>query len=237
MELPTSQIENLNSTEESFDFKIYMICSEQTDKVYIGSTKQTLEDRFSVHKSQAKRTDKYCRSRLLLNNFTDCRIVLIEITTKENRLVRERYWIEHYVDRAVNCQIPGRTKKQYYQQHADEYKEYNRDYYQQHIDELKEKQKEYYQQHADEYKEYNRDYYQQHIDELKEKQKGYYQQHAAEYKKYNRDYYQQHIDEIKERNKEYRSTKITCACGATIRTDSKSKHLRSKKHQDYLLSI
>lgn len=50
---PANQIDT-NSLNENLDFQIYMICSQQTSQVYIGSTKQTLEARFSKHKSGAK---------------------------------------------------------------------------------------------------------------------------------------------------------------------------------------
>jgi hypothetical protein len=184
MELTTSQFDT-NSVEENLDFKIYKIYSDQTDKVYIGSTKQPLWKRFSVHKSEAKRTDKKCTSRVLLNEFTDCRINLIENCSKENKVVRERYWIEHYGERAVNGNLPGRSQKERTHQHADEIKEWQKEYHHRNADQIKAKRKEYYHRNA---------------------------------------------DQIKAKHKEYSSTKITCACGAIIRIDSKSKHLRSKKH-------
>jgi len=120
------------SVNENGDFKIYMISSSQTNQVYIGSTKLTLEQRFSRHISHAKNTKIKCISRVLINNFSDCKIDLIEYTTKENRSQRERYWVEYYCDRAVNRWLPGRTKK-----------EYNKKWYQQHTEQHKERMKEY----------------------------------------------------------------------------------------------
>jgi hypothetical protein len=131
------------SLNENGDFKIYLISSSQTNRVYIGSTKQSLEQRFSRHKSHAKDTKIKCRSKVLINNFSDCKIDLIEYTTKEDRLQRERFWIEYYCDRAVNIQIPGRTMKEYRLQHAAQIKEQMKEYYQQHAEEIKEQKKEY----------------------------------------------------------------------------------------------
>jgi hypothetical protein len=136
MESP-NQSTNL-SVNENRDFKIYMISSSQTNQVYIGSTKLTLEYRFSNHKSDAKNTKYKCKSRVLINEFSDCKIDLIEYTTKEDRLPRERFWVEYYGDRAVNRQIPGRTQKEYNQQHAEEIKEQKKEYYQQHAEQKKE---------------------------------------------------------------------------------------------------
>lgn len=79
-----------------------------------------------------------------MNNFSDCKINLIEETTKENRSIRERFWVEHYGDQVVNRQIPGRTNKIYKQQHSEELKEWNKQYYQHHADEIREKQKEWH---------------------------------------------------------------------------------------------
>jgi hypothetical protein len=190
------------SVNENRDFKIYLISSSQTNKVYIGSTKNTLEQRFSLHKSHAKNTKYKCRSRVLINEFSDCKIDLIEYTTKEDRLPRERFWVEYYGDRAVNRQIPGRTQKEWYQQHAEEMKENYKEYYQQHAEEIKERMKEYNQQHAE---------------EIKENYKEYYQQHA---------------EEIKERMKEYSAVRINCECGTSYTRNNKTRHLQSKKHKD-----
>jgi hypothetical protein len=120
------------SVNENLDFKIYLISSSQTNKVYIGSTKQSLGQRFSEHISHSKDTKYKCRSEVLINEFSDCKIDLIEYTTKEDRLQRERFWVEYYGDRAVNRCLPGRTKK-----------EYTKEYYQQHAEEIKEQRKEY----------------------------------------------------------------------------------------------
>jgi len=169
MEQPNNQNTNVDdSIDENVCFKIYIISSGQTNKVYIGSTKQSLEQRFCVHKSHAKAKNK-CKSRVLINNFSDCKIELIEYTTNDLRLQRERFWIEYYGDRAVNRQIPGRTKKEYYQQHEEQIKEYLKEYKQQHAEEIKDYKKEYYQQHAEEIK----DYYQQHAAQIKERMKEY----------------------------------------------------------------
>ena len=129
MEQPNNQNTNIvDSIDENVCFKIYIISSGQTNKVYIGSTKRTLEQRFSEHISDAKDTKyKYCKSRVLINEFSDCKIDLIEYTTKDLRLQRERFWVEFYSDRAVNRCLPGRTQK-----------EYNKEWYQQHVERIKE---------------------------------------------------------------------------------------------------
>jgi hypothetical protein len=50
--------------------KIYKIVSDQTDKVYIGSTVRLLENRLSSHVSETNK----CKSNDIILNCTDYRI-------------------------------------------------------------------------------------------------------------------------------------------------------------------
>jgi hypothetical protein len=62
-----------------------------------------------------------------------------------------------------------------------------------------------------------------------------------EYREQNREKYQEACKKYRENNKEkikqLNSQKLTCECGATFRYDGKSKHLKSKSHQEYLNSL
>ena len=49
---------------------------------------------------------------------------------------------------------------------------------------------------------------------------------------YKKEYYEKNKDEIKEKKKQ----KYTCDCDSTITKDSKSKHEKSKKHQNFINS-
>jgi len=53
-------------------------------------------------------------------------------------------------------------------------------------------------------------------------------------KEYNKQYYLDNIDKIKDKIKEYSSQKYTCDCGSVMRLGEKSRHLKTKKHQNYL---
>lgn len=94
--------------------KIYKITSQYTTDVYIGSTCQSLADRFSQHKTDCK-NDKKISSREIVK-YEDCNMELIELypcESKEELLKRERYWIEKHSKTKVNKQLPTRTKKEY----------------------------------------------------------------------------------------------------------------------------
>jgi len=114
-------------------YKIYKITSSQTDKVYIGSTKQTLNTRFSKHKYRLD-----CSSKSIIA-FGDAEIELIEEVDEQNRLIRERHYIESYGEQCVNEIIPFRTK--------EETTEYNREH-----------NREYYETNKEQMNEYNREY-------------------------------------------------------------------------------
>ena len=103
--------------------KIYKIVDNTNDNVYIGSTCKTLKYRLSKHECDYKRFLKGIFNNvtsfdILKNN--DYKIELLEncnIKTKDELLVRERYFIEN--NECLNKCIPGRTVKQYYNDNKD----------------------------------------------------------------------------------------------------------------------
>ena len=79
---------------EMFIYKIY---SDKGDKVYIGSTIQSLTKRFSHHKSHsANGKGGRCTSYDLFDEYgaENCKIDLLEECEPEKRYERERFWIE-----------------------------------------------------------------------------------------------------------------------------------------------
>ena len=83
--------------------KIYKIVSQNTDKIYIGSTcVKTLGIRFSHHKTHYDRYNRNlssCISSFEILNFPDACIELIETfpcTSKIELLTRETYFIDLY---------------------------------------------------------------------------------------------------------------------------------------------
>jgi len=101
---------------------IYKIWSEKGEKVYIGSTTQPLHRRMITHTSS-----KRCMSNRLFKEYgiDSCKIEAIEEVKVDECCQRERYWIEFYKEKAVNCKIPGRTKKEWEDQNVHRRKEMN----------------------------------------------------------------------------------------------------------------
>lgn len=109
--------------------KIYKIVSDETDKIYIGSTTKTLEERFKGHKYDFKYKHIYFTSYEILK-YPDARIELIcefPCNSKEELEKEEGNQIRKYFNICVNEVIPGRTNAEYYQDHKEYYKEWRKE--------------------------------------------------------------------------------------------------------------
>ena len=98
--------------------KIYKLVSNETDKIYIGSTCRSLRKRFFDHKdgfNSSKKSDRYVSS-FTLFKLGPVDIILIEnypCDDKQQLHARERYWIEFNKGITVNLILPTRTREQY----------------------------------------------------------------------------------------------------------------------------
>jgi hypothetical protein len=102
--------------------RIYKLTSQQTPKIYIGSTKLSLNTRFILHKTKFKNQVKYITANEILQ-YPDCSIELIEECnmTKDELKRREGDYIKQHD--CVNKNIAGRNLKQYYLDNVEKYKE------------------------------------------------------------------------------------------------------------------
>ncbi len=104
-------------------FKIYKIVDNTNGDVYIGITKLKLYQRLNNHKQDFKRGSTSISRDIIKNG--DYRIELIEETDDKTR---ERYWIEN--TNCINITIPGRTRKEHYEDNKKRLTERNRNYQQ-----------------------------------------------------------------------------------------------------------
>lgn len=111
-------------------YTIYKISNPNTDKIYIGSTKQPLDVRKSKHFNHFRTFNqglmtRYCSAyELLQGNPIFEQIEIIDTEDKKQALERERYYIELYRNICVNRHKPIRTnieKVQYYRQRANQF--------------------------------------------------------------------------------------------------------------------
>lgn len=139
--------------------KIYRVVCPCVDQPYIGSTAQSLKERFRKHKYKF-----YCG---IL-----CAIILIEdfpCSSKLELLIRERFWINYYNENGgtLNIQLPTRTYKEWTKDNKDKIKKYrivNND-----------KIKKYRIDNKDKTLQYSKKFYEDNNEKIKEKYKKYYE--------------------------------------------------------------
>jgi hypothetical protein len=111
-------MEDINKFENG---KIYKIVSDLTDKIYIGSTILTLNERLSKHKNKFNSTKSVELTKL--ENF---RIELIENFPCDNKYdleAREAYHIRKHKKLCLNKAIPHRTGEEYRNDNKDKISE------------------------------------------------------------------------------------------------------------------
>jgi len=178
--------------------KIYNLRSKQIDKIYIGSTTTTLENRFKKHKNDFNRYKKekfsYVTSFELLK-YEDCKINLIkefpcnyksELFDEEGRIQRENKEI------IVNKIIQGRTDKQYREDNKEKIKKYRED----NKEKMKSYAKQYQKENKEQIKNHRKEYWSKNKEQINEKRKG-------KNKTYGKKYREKNKDQIKKYKKEY----------------------------------
>lgn len=203
------------------DGKIYRLVSKTTGSQYVGSTTQPLSKRLHGHKRDYDRwkggyTGKGYVSSFRLFEEGEVEVFLLEdysCDRKEQLHARERHWVEN--TECVNRHVPTRTAK--------EWREANKEH-------LAELQKQYTEKNRESVKSKNKEYYHQHRDALYEKQKQRRKANADKWSDYNKQYYQTNREKVLEKGKE----RVNCGCGSELRKPDLARHLRSKKHQEWL---
>lgn len=183
------------------EYKIYQIVCNETDEVYIGKTTQTLGERLRQHRLNSNSTNSkqiILRGDYVMSQIDEC-------DTEEESIELEAFYIRN-TDNCVNINIPGRTKKEYYEENKDE---------------ILIKRKEYYDENKDEITIRKKKYREENIDKVKEQDKKYYEENK---------------DKILIKNEERSKVKYTCKCGSIIRKDSKAKHEKTLIHLNYINS-
>ena len=105
-------------------YSIY--CIEDCNSLkYVGSTEQTLEERFRQHKC---RSGNSCSSKKL--NLHECKIYSLETCNESERSEREKYWINK-IDCVNTNKLnfdQGECLKKYYQANKQKISEYGKAY-------------------------------------------------------------------------------------------------------------
>lgn len=201
-------------------FNVYKLECNITGLVYYGSTRQTLNQRLSEHKSKYKSYLKgtrksSCSSFEVLKN-NNYKTTLLETCFNVPHMIeRETYYKEHNecVNKKTPC-VPGRTQKEWYEDYKEKIAEKVKKKYEKNKEKILEKMKEYHEKN-------------------KEYKKEYYEKNKEVIAQYHKKKYEKNKESISEKKKE----KYTCECGSTLRKDDKSRHERTIKHQNYLKNL
>ena len=184
--------------------KIYSIRSHETDEIYIGSTTQTLSQRFAKHRcDMKKRKDGKCKytTSFKILEYPTCYIELLENYSCNSREELEKKEGEYIRSmECVNRCVAGRTQKEYRQDN---------------IDIVRERERQYARDNSNHIKEYKKQYRLDNADKIKEQTKQYRLDNA---------------DKIKE----HANQKHNCECGGSYTHKNIRRHEKTKKHQAYI---
>lgn len=122
--------------------KIYMIITDNSGDIYVGSTIQTLKARLQKHESYY-RTGKYCSSQEILKH-GDYKIVLIKNYPCSSKLELEEEEGKFQRDMVcVNKRIASRTPKQWREDNKEAINNKNKEYNIKNCEVISDYQKEY----------------------------------------------------------------------------------------------
>ena len=194
--------------------RIYKICSNLSDKIYVGSTTQSLAQRLSEHIRDYKiylkdNTQKFMMSYEIIK-LNDAYISLIEECNFNNRQQlhkREGEVMKEYNNIIVNKLIAGRTIKQWGIDNKEELIKYRLD----NKESIAEKVKQYYETNKQ---------------SILTQQKQHYETNKQSVLEQKKQYYEINKQSILEQRKQT----FLCNCGKTLTICHKFKHEQTTKH-------
>ena len=112
--------------------KIYKLINFINARVYVGSTIQSLDQRFAVHKCKSKKyPDIKVYQHIAEIGWDNISIELLEkypCANQKELNMRERYWCER-LESDLNDEVPSRLMSEYQEEHKEEKKAYDHDRY------------------------------------------------------------------------------------------------------------
>lgn len=204
--------------------RIYIIRNTKNDKVYVGSTTQSLSKRFSVHVSSTINPKKqnykiYVAMREIgINHFYIELIEMYPCDSKKELRSREGHWIRHFQscdkEKGYNHRIAGRSYKEYCEDNRERKLEYHKEHYQKHREK----------RIADSRVRYasNKKAILAQMKEFRDKNKSIIKERRKLYR-------EKYRDQINATKRE----KVVCECSSQVSRVHLSRHRSSKLHQDW----
>lgn len=225
--------------------RVYKIIHMQSNICYVGSTFNTIRDRFYRHQTGFRHweSDKG-KNKLSIYPFfkqygiDQFKMVLIkeyQVCDKNHLEVYEQLWINKLkpINKKSSFSIKYLSKKQYRTEHAEEIKEAQHKYHIENREVLLEKSKQYRAEHKEQIVESRQKYYADNDEKVKAKSTQYYEENKAKV-----------LERVKNRwatnkfhvnaKRDEKNIMITCECGAELRKYGKGAHIKTKKHLDLM---
>lgn len=229
--------------------KIYTIrCKTDDTMIYVGSSIQPLYKRLCEHKSRGI-YDNRLIYKTINNNWDNWYIELYELypcSCKEELNKREGEIIREIG--TLNCEIAGRTQREYYEDNKEYILNYHKIYHTNNKEKILAYGKEYYKYNKErqveyriEYRnknkevqaEYHKEWRENNKDKIKDRDKEYYENHKEHVQQIKKEYYENNKDKISKQMKE----KITCKCGCIVNKNNLIRHRNSQKHLDLINKV
>ena len=191
--------------------KIYCIRNHINDKIYVGSTCQSLSKRMAYHRQDCMKSNRYntliykMMSDLGRDNFY---IELIEEYPCENsnQLTRREGELMRDLKASLNQVIAGRTPEEYKKDNYEKIKKTkaisDKKYAEKNQEKLKAYRKEYYNKNPEKFKEDAKRYAEENREKIRERDKLYYQKNRQRILEKVKNYTEEHKEEKKRRDKE-----------------------------------
>ena len=190
--------------------KIYTIrCRTDNTLIYVGSTTTTLARRIAEHRFASVYYNSMKLYQSVNGEWDNWYIELYEVFPCENK--QELCKREGEIIREIgtlNCDIAGRTTKEWKKDNPDKVKEYRRTYQENHREEIALAHKIYHENHREERLEVLRQYYINNYEAQKAYKKKYREEHKAEISAKRIEYYWENRDYINKKQKENRAIRL-----------------------------
>lgn len=223
--------------------RVYKIIHTQSNICYVGSTFNTIRDRFHCHQTGFRFWESgKNKSTISIYPFfkqygiDQFKMVLIkeyQVCDKNHLEVYEQLWINKLkpINKQSSFSIKYLSKKQYQINYAEKSKETQRKYHIENREVLLEKSKQYRANNVEKIVDSRQKYYADNDEKVKAKSNQYYEENKAKV-----------LERVKNRwatnklhinaKRDEKNVMITCECGAEIRKYGKGNHIKTKKHLD-----
>lgn len=188
--------------------KIYSIIAPN-GYCYIGSTIQSLSDRFTNHKSNFKRwidnraTKTSVYDLFIQSGPDNCKIELIENFPCDSRADLERREGEIIKNtKCINKVIAGRKSEEYRRDNAEILSKKFKEFYNKNKEEQIQRVKDYYQEHIEDRREYGIQYAKDHVDQKREYKRKYRSENPEKVREQKRLWRETNRDKVNQRKRE-----------------------------------